>query len=550
MSKKLFRSTCLVALLVFFLNLALVLGVLYQNYEKQIAEELASEARYIARGIELAGDDYWTGLITGGQRVTLIAPDGTVLHDTNADPAAMENHLDREEVRQALETGVGSAQRQSETLMEKNVYYALRLTDGAVLRLAYTSSTAATMLVSVLRPICAIILLALLLAAFLASRVAKSILDPINKLDLDHPEQIQTYEELAPLLSRIARQQREIQRQLDQARKQEAEFRLITENMQEGFLVMDSGTNLLTYNTAALRLLGIQQATQGSVLHLNRTGEFRKAVEEVLAGEHGEYFMEQEGRIYRLVANAVREEEEIIGAVIVILDVTEERRRETLRREFTSNVSHELKTPLTSISGFAELMKEGGMPEEVVRDFAQSIYEEARRLIAMVNDIIKLSQLDEGVLPQKEEVDLYQLAQETIARLKPDAALHQVTMTLTGPRAKVTGVPAILSEILYNLCDNAIKYNRVGGSVEISLKETFQKVELAVKDTGIGIPETARERVFERFYRVDTSRANTSVPGTGLGLSIVKHGAICHDAQINLDSRPDQGTTITITFPK
>lgn len=549
MSKKLFRSTCLVALLVFFLNLVLILGVLYQNYEKQAAAELASEARYIAQGIALAGDRYWEGLITGEQRVTLIAPDGLVLHDSNADPATMGNHLDREEVREAMESGSGSSQRQSETLMEKNIYYALRLDDGSILRLSYTSHTVATMLVTILQPICAIILLALLLAAFLSSRVSKSILDPINKLDLDHPEDVQTYEELTPLLSRIARQQREIQRQLKQARKQEEEFRLITENMREGFLVIDSSTNLLTYNNAALRLLGIQQPTSGSVLHLNRTGQFRQAVEEVLAGKHGEYCMDQEGRTYRLIANAVGEEEKIIGAVIVILDVTEENQREKLRREFTSNVSHELKTPLTSISGFAELMKVGGMPGDVVKDFAQSIYEEAQRLITLVSDIIKLSQLDEGALPELEPVNLYQLAEETLARLKADAARQQVSVSLTGDNVTVTGVPAILSEMLYNLCDNAIKYNREGGTVEVILEDSPSSVALTVRDTGIGIPEAYQERVFERFYRVDKSHSK-AIGGTGLGLSIVKHGAICHDAQVKLESVPDEGTAITITFPK
>ncbi|MEG2000406.1 MAG: ATP-binding protein [Evtepia sp.] len=550
MNKKIFRSTWLVALFVFLLSFALMMGTLYRQLERQVRADLGSKAQYIAHAVEQQGAAYFNGFISGETRVTWIAQDGRVLYETDADVESLDNHLAREEVQAALQTGIGSSARYSQTLTERTFYYAERLSDGTVLRLATTRNSIVTFLIVLVRPLVVIILLAWILSAFLASKVSKSIIKPINELDLDHPAEEQTYEELTPLLSKIARQKREIEAQITEARKRQEEFRLITENMREGILVVDTATNLLTCNTAALHLLNVEKASGGSVLNLNRTSEFRNLVQAALEGARTVSGMTQSERQYELIANPVWENELVIGAVILILDVTEQSQRETLRREFSANVSHELKTPLTSISGFAELMKNGGMPEADVVDFSNSIYEEAQRMITLVSDIIRLAQLDEkSTLYEKEPVDLYALASETIEHLAWDAQSRGVTIELHGERAEMLGARQIISEMIHNLCENALKYNRKDGRVDVTVRQSELDVSLAVHDTGIGIAPADQERVFERFYRVDKSHSK-QIGGTGLGLSIVKHGAMYHDAQLKLESVPDEGTTITVIFPK
>jgi len=550
MNKKIFLSTCIVAFSVFLISLALIMGVLYQYFAQRIERELESEAVYIAHALESEGLSYFDGLPKSGKRITVIASDGEVLYDTDADAAEMENHLQRDEIREALESGAGSDSRYSSTLTQATVYYALRLSNGNVVRVSATQLTVPTLLFGILQPLMAIIIIALILSAIFASRVSRSIINPINAIDLERPEENITYDELTPLLRRIAHQNRTINAQLVQARKRQEEFRLITDNMREGLLVIDHDANLLSYNAAACSLLNAESAPGENVFNLCRSTVFTDFVQAALSGTHTECTLEQQNRTLQLIANPVFEESVPVGAVLIILDITEKAERERLRREFSANVSHELKTPLTSISGFAELMMSGAVKQEDMPDFSHSIYQEAQRLIALIGDIIRLSELDERSKEYEDtQVDLYALAQETTARLQQTANQADITVTLLGTPAQINGVRHILSEMVYNLVDNAIKYNRPGGTVDVILTRSSQDTRLIVRDTGIGIPKVDQARVFERFYRVDKSHSK-AIGGTGLGLSIVKHGAAYHNAEVILDSTPDIGTTVTVIFPK
>lgn len=546
MTKKIFRSSLLTALLVLAVSLFFVFGILYQYFEEQLINELKSKAEYISYAVELGGADALEKI--SDERITLISPDGTVIADTEANADLMENHLERNEVKQAVENGSGTSVRYSETLTEKIIYYAVKTSDGNILRVSVKHYTVVTILLGLVQPILAILFIASVLCFVLSSRVSKSIVKPINSLDLDEPENNDTYEELSPLLKKISRQKKVIDKQLQTARQKQEEFRLITENMSEGFLVIDSQRNVLTYNSAALRLMGISEPPSGNVLAINRASPFRSSVERALSGERSENEMTFEESNYSLIANPVLDSGKIIGAVIVILDVTERVQREQLRREFTANISHELKTPLTSISGFAEMMM-NGVPDNIAADFSKSIYEEAQRLIILVVDIIKLSELDENSARfKRERVSLRELSEDVAKRLKFVAENKNVNITVIG-NAQITGVRKILDEMIFNLCDNAIKYNKNGGSADIIISSDTEKhtVTLTVRDTGIGIPVYAQNRVFERFYRVDKGRSK-SAGGTGLGLAIVKHGAICHNAEIRLKSEENKGTEISVIF--
>ncbi len=551
LSKKIFHSAIIVALLVLVACVVLIMGVLFDYFETSLENELKEKAEYIAYAVNKEGIELIEGYGDEESRISIIASDGTVIYDTAADTETLSNHSDREEIIEALETGTGSSTRYSETLTEKTVYYAILLDDGSVLRVAATQYTVVTVLLGLVRPILVVLAIALVLSLLLSLRASKSIVEPINNLNLDSPEKNETYEELTPLLNKLSAQRRTIAEQIKSAEKQQSEFRLITENMSEGFLVIDKDLCILTYNSAALSLLGLSTPVTGSVLRYNRTKGLRTALESALSGEKAESTMEVNSRCYSLIASPVYEENAVIGAVIIILDVTESQEREQLRREFTSNVSHELKTPLTSISGFAEMLMAGDVPAELSKDFSKSIYDEAQRLIALIGDIIKLSELDEGDAGglERENVDLKALSESVRERLMPEAEKKGVELSVEGESASVFGILRILDEMIYNLADNAVKYNHSGGKATISVSDTDESVILKVSDTGCGIPQSETDRVFERFYRVDKSRSG-EVPGTGLGLSIVKHGAIYHDAKITLDSKEGVGTTVTIEFPK
>ena len=550
MAKKIFRSTMAVGLWVLLLSAALFLGMLYQYFTDRFTQELESETWLVARGVESMGLDYLDGLRTDN-RITWVAQDGTVLYDNEADAAAMENHADREEIQEALFGIQGTARRESATLSQLTIYVAHRLDDGSVIRLAGSQSTVVHLLMAMAPPIVLILIVTLIFAAALSSRLTKRLVRPILELDLERPEDSEVYDELSPLLTRIRRQNDTIRAQMDQLRQQKQEFTALTENMSEGFLLLDAKGRVLSYNTGALRLLGAAApAEEASVLTLDRSDVFQQLVEQVLDGRRSQVRMERAGRILQLLGDPVLRDGETAGAVLVLLDVTEREQAEQMRREFTANVSHELKTPLTSISGMAEIMKDGLVKQEDVRGFAADIYQESQRLIRLVEDILHLSRLDEGGGGlERQEIDLLDLARTVEDRLQSTAKQHQVELELTGDHAAIQGLPSVVEEMVYNLCDNAIKYNRPGGKASVQVEDGADAVTVTVSDTGIGIPPEDRKRVFERFYRVDKSHSK-AIGGTGLGLSIVKHGAALHNAQLELDSAPGKGTTVRLRFPK
>ena len=550
MAKKIFRSTMAVGLWVLLLSAALFLGMLYQYFTDRFTQELESETWLVARGVESMGLDYLDGLRTDN-RITWVAQDGTVLYDNEADAAAMENHADREEIQEALFGIQGTARRESATLSQLTIYVAHRLDDGSVIRLAGSQSTVVHLLMAMAPPIVLILIVTLIFAAALSSRLTKRLVRPILELDLERPEDSEVYDELSPLLTRIRRQNDTIRAQMDQLRQQKQEFTALTENMSEGFLLLDAKGRVLSYNTGALRLLGAAApAEEASVLTLDRGDVFQQLVEQVLDGRRSQVRMERAGRVLQLLGDPVLRDGETAGAVLVLLDVTEREQAEQMRREFTANVSHELKTPLTSISGMAEIMKDGLVKQEDVRGFAADIYQESQRLIRLVEDILHLSRLDEGGGGlERQEIDLLDLARTVEDRLQSTAKQHQVELELTGDHAAIQGLPSVVEEMVYNLCDNAIKYNRPGGKASVRVEDGADAVTVTVSDTGIGIPPEDRERVFERFYRVDKSHSK-AIGGTGLGLSIVKHGAALHNAQVELDSAPGKGTTVRLRFPK
>ena len=549
MNAKIFRSNFFTSILVLVVSFVLIFGILFEYFESRLLSELKNEANYISYAIRSEGADFINNFKDSDKRITLISPDGTVLADTSSAVEALDNHLKREEIKAAKEKGSGSSSRFSGTLTEKVIYYAVKLDDGSYLRISTTQNSVLTILLGLIQPLIVIVMIIMGISFYLSYKLSKTIVKPINDIDLENPANNEVYEELSPLLKKISAQKKTIDRQIKEARQKQEEFRLIAENMNEGLLVVDSSGAVLTYNSVAIKLLELEDAGIENILEINHAGDFLDVVKSGLKGKRAESDMDNGDKKYRLIANPVMDGKKIIGAVVMIIDVTESAKREQLRREFTSNVSHELKTPLTSISGFAEMMKDGVTPEETVRDFSSSIYDEAQRLITLVTDIIRISELDEGnIQAVKEAVDLYALADETISRLKMVADKRGITIRLIGEPVKVQGVRKILEEMVYNLCDNAIKYNKEGGLVEVVVSGCDNgKVYFSVRDTGIGIPNSEQSRIFERFYRVDKSHSK-KVGGTGLGLSIVKHGAAVHNAEIILESAVDAGTRITLEF--
>lgn len=551
MTKRIFKSIILASVIVLLVSGGLTMGVLYNHFGNQLEEELRTEAEFLSIAVEDEGMSAFDSLPADSERITYIDTDGTVLYDNRSKTDDMENHLDREEIQEAMENGSGMAVRESDTLSQRTLYYAIRLNDGTVLRVSSTQYSLTGLLGGMIQPLLIILIVMLILAGFLASRLAKNIVNPLNQLDLDHPEENQTYEEVAPLLTKINRQQKSLQAEITQAKRQQEEFSIITDNMEEGFLVIDSHTEVLSYNSSALKLLGArEQDARQSVLALNRSESFQKTVERVLGGQHVISNQEFQGITCQVAANPVFQDGKVTGAVILILDVTEKMKGEQMRREFTANVSHELKTPLTSISGFAEIISDGFVKPEDTKKFAGRIFKEAQRLITLVNDVIKISQLDEGKLPyEKEEVDLYQAVRETFLRIEDHAKAEGVHLYLYGPHIKTNTVKTILDEIIYNLCDNGVKYNKKGGSLTVTISQEGEQPVITVEDTGIGIFEEDQKRIFERFYRVDKSHSK-AIGGTGLGLSIVKHGSMFLGADMKVESTLGEGSKFILILPE
>ena len=549
MTVKIFRNAFLIGFTVLLACILLFFFIMYSNYQAQAYDILEVEAEHIAEGMQICGGEEYLAAMQSDERITWIAPDGSVLYDNMADADTMENHLQRPEVQEAFETGSGRSDRYSSTILEKNNYYARLLKDGTVLRVAGKQTSVAAMALMLVQPSLWIVVLVLVLCGLLAMRLAKQIVRPINAINPDNPNATPTYPELQPLISRLQEQNRTIRTQLSELSTRQREFDAITENMREGFLIVDDKCNILSSNRSALRLLGIDGTPKPENLHQAVcSGELLTLVDAALDGTRGDEELSFCGGTWQLYANPVITGSRVTGAIVIFMDVTEREQREALRREFSANVSHELKTPLTSITGFAELMKEGMVPKEKMQEFSGDIYRESRRLIDLVDDIIQLSRLDEGTGYQWSNANLLEIAQEVAVSLESCAADKQVKLTVEGVPVQLRGVPELLRGIAYNLCDNAIKYNKPGGSVTVSVNRENDKAVLTVKDTGIGIPEGEQDRIFERFYRVDKSHSK-EVGGTGLGLSIVKHAAMLHKASIDVSGRPGTGTTITIRFP-
>ena len=551
MTKKIFKSTMFVCALVLAVGLAAVMGILYSNFDGQMRKELSKEAAYLTYGVEQQGVDYLKNIKDKSARITYIDQDGTVLFDNEADVSEMKNHSDRTEFQKAEKYGAGESSRYSDTLSEKTIYYALRLKDGTVLRVSGTQDSVLALVENLIFPLCGLLCLMLILSGIMASAISKRIVKPINELDLESPEENRIYEELSPLLSKIHRQNREIQNQLELAKQQQEEFSLITENMQEGLIVIDKYTMILSANSSAWNLFHMDRGCQGeSVYCLDREEEFRHAIEQVLSGEHTELVLKLNGSDIQLIANPVIRDKKTEGAVVLLVNVTEKLERESLRREFSANVSHELKTPLTSISGFAEIMQSGLVKCEDIPQFAGRIYKESQRLLQLVEDVIQISQLDEEKTPYTwEPVDVYQVCKNAFESLKEKAKRLNVHLYICGEYMKMEAVRTLLEEAVYNVCDNAIKYNRNDGSVSVFLTQTAQEIQIVVKDTGVGIPKEDQDRVFERFYRVDKSHSK-EIGGTGLGLSIVKHAVGALKGSVILRSEEGNGTEICMKFPK
>ena len=551
MTKKIFKSIMFVCALVLAVGLAAVMGILYSNFDGQMRKELSKESAYLEYGVEQQGVDYLKNIKDKSARITYIDQDGTVLFDNEADVSEMKNHSDRTEFQKAEKYGAGESSRYSDTLSEKTIYYALRLKDGTVLRVSGTQDSVLALVENLIFPLCGLLCLMLILSGIMASAISKRIVKPINELDLESPEENRIYEELSPLLSKIHRQNREIQNQLELAKQQQEEFALITENMQEGLTVIDKYAMILSANSSAWNLFHMDRVCQGeSVYCLDREEEFRHAIEQVLSGEHTELVLKLNGSDIQLIANPVIRDKKTEGAVVLLVNVTEKLERESLRREFSANVSHELKTPLTSISGFAEIMQGGLVKNEDIPKFAGRIYKESQRLLQLVEDVIQISQLDEEKTSYVwEPVDVYQVCKNAFESLKEKAKRLNVHLYICGERMKMEAVRTLLEEAVYNICDNAIKYNRNDGSVSVFLTQTAQEIQIVVKDTGVGIPKEDQDRVFERFYRVDKSHSK-EIGGTGLGLSIVKHAVGALKGSVILRSEEGNGTEICMKFPK
>ena len=550
MTKRIFRSILLVAGAVLLASIVLIMGVLYGYFGGVQERQMEDELTLAVAGVETDGADYLKAVDTDRFRLTWVAADGTVLYDTQADAAGLENHAGRTEIAQAMQSGSGSSTRYSSTLLEKTMYYAKRLDDGTVLRIAISRGTVGVLVLGILQPVIIVAVAALILSNLLAHRLSARIVDPLNNLDLEHPLDNDAYEELAPLLGRISRQHELIERQMEQLRRETQEFTQITNSMREGLVLLDHHGCVLSINPAALRLFGADGACVGKdFLTVDRGVELTGAIEAALRDGHSEIRAQRGTQLWQFDLSRTGEAGAEAGTVILAFDITEQERAELSRREFTANVSHELKTPLQGIIGSAELIENGMVKPEDLPRFVGHIRKEAQRLVTLIGDIIRLSQLDEGVELPREPVDLRALAQEVARDLDSAAKQKNVTVSVEGGEVRVAGVRRLLYETVYNLCDNAIQYNVDGGSVTLRTEKAGQEARITVADTGIGIPQDAQARVFERFYRVDKSHSKAS-GGTGLGLSIVKHAVQYHNGKIALQSTPGHGTSITVTIPK
>lgn len=549
MTRKIFNSIIAVAGAILLASVVIIMGCLYEYFENVRENGLKDELDFAEAAVEEGGISYLQKIRSDRYRITWIGADGTVLYDTVTGTENPENHLERAEVKSALETGEGQCCRYSDTLLEKTMYYARRMDDGTVLRISVSSATVGLLAVGMLQPILAVVFLALVMSAVLAGRLSKRIVKPMNDLDLEHPLENDTYEEISPLLQRINRQHNEIDAQFRELQQRAAELAQITACMNEGLILMDKQGLILHINPAANHIFALKQDRTGEdFLTVCRDREISLCVKRAMESGHSEIYQSRCGREYQFNISRIESAGDVIGAVLLIFDTTEKVQAERNRREFTANVSHELKTPLQGIIGSAELIENGMVKAEDLPRFVGHIRKEASRLVVLVGDIIRLSQLDETVELEKEEIDLLETAEETARNLQAVAAEKNVALKVCGDRVIISGVRKLLYEIMYNLCDNAIKYNIDGGGVELTITGSLDGAAVTVSDTGIGIPQEHIGRVFERFYRVDKSHSRES-GGTGLGLSIVKHAVAYHHGRIDIQSETGKGTVVRVEFP-
>ena len=550
MTSRIFRSIFITALAVLAAALAIITSFLYEYFTDIQRNQLKDELSIASVGTEQSGEAYLENLKSDNFRLTWVASDGTVLFDSQADKSVMDNHLDREEITEAFETGKGSSSRRSATLTEKTLYEAVLLSDGTVLRISVNRASGFILLLGMVHPVIIVIIIAVIVSAVLAHKMSKRIIEPLNKLDLDNPIENDAYEEITPLLSRIHRQNMKIERKAAELNRRKDEFELITKNMREGLILLDKSRNILTINSSAMTIFGTDEKCVGKeFLTINRRHEITSAIETTLTDGHAEIRIRLNEKEYQFDISRIETNGETVGAVILAFDITEQADAERLRREFTANVSHELKTPLQTITGSAELMENGLVKQEDMPRFVGHIREEAARLVTLVEDIIRLSQLDGQTELPKENVSLFETANEVCGVLRDSADKKDITLSVSGDSGNVYGVKHLLFEVIYNLCDNSIKYTPDGGKVEVYILETEKEVTLTVSDNGIGIPPEHHARVFERFYRVDKSHSKKS-GGTGLGLSIVKHSVQYHGGKISIQSEENKGTAVTVVLPK
>lgn len=548
MTKKIFRSIVFAVAVVLVISFSVVTLVLYNNFSQVSSDKLADQLNIVSTSVELMGDDYLSDFQSENYRVTWIDTDGTVLFDTEADSDSMDNHSSREEIEEAFKVGVGESERYSDTLMLKMIYRAEKLSDGTVLRISSTQDTVVALVLDVLMPVIVILVLSILLSAFLARWLSKSIVKPLNTINLDNPTDNDVYDELTPMLTKINKQHKQISKQMQELKKRADEFEQIITSMNEGLVLLDKTGSVISMNSAAKNLFKATEDVIGqNFLVVDRNIKMSKCVNDALRGSHSEFREQRNGNEYQFGVNSIESGGKVIGVVIISFDITETAFAERNRQEFTANVSHELKTPLQSIIGSAELLENGLVKPEDTSRFVGNIRKEASRLVTLINDIIRLSQLDENLEIITEETDLFALALDVKSVLESFAKSKQIDIIVTGESRELKGVRRYLYEIIYNLCDNAIRYTGNGGKVEINICSENEKTVLTVTDNGIGIPFEHQSRIFERFYRVDKSHSKET-GGTGLGLSIVKHAVACHGGIIKLDSTVGKGTTIKIIF--
>ena len=548
MTKKIFHSIFTVALVVLLASIGIATSFLYDYFNDSQVKQLKAELSLVADTVNNIGVEYFENFDSTVFRFTVVDTSGTVLYDTEVNASEMENHADREEILEAFTTGTGSSARNSSTLTEKTFYEAVLLENGDVLRISVSQLTVGALVIGMMPAISAILLIAAVVALLLSHTMAKKVTEPLMQLDLDNPAENNTYEELTPILTKVYKQHKQIRSQIDALRRKSDEFEQIVSSMSEGLVLLDEHGMVLSMNTAAKKIFAVKKEIKGNdFLLVDRTSKMSKAIWNALEGSHSEYTEERHGSEYQFTINPIVSDDKVLGAVILVFDISDRAFAERNRREFTANVTHELKTPLQSIIGSAELLETGLVKPEDTARFVGNIRKEASRLVNLINDIIRLSQLDEDNEPATETVDLMDIAKEAAEALTVSAARRNITLDIEGESQTILGVRRYVYEIIYNLCDNAIRYNTDGGKVTIAIRKEHGRTVVSVQDTGIGIPPEHQSRIFERFYRVDKSHSKET-GGTGLGLSIVKHAVQYHNGKVSLDSEVGKGTTITVTF--